>query len=174
MKIDERTRWSYCIGATGRDAAYALVSMYLLVYVQYTVKLTTSQFAVISGCMVACMVWDAINDQLMVSGIAFFFYNICQNLLLLFGVNFFYVEYGYSKGGSLVLWYTVMYGLGTLVSQALFSTLTKFAPKKTSPDLNDPVDGKLRWFLWIWLFSAQERHYSECYRFSDFLLPGSG
>lgn len=292
MKLDGRTKWSYCIGATGRDAAYALVSMYLLVYVQYTVKLTTSQFAVISGCMVACMIWDAINDplmgmiienthfkwgkykpwilmgsilnaiviiclftirptgwafvafyglmylawgmtytmndisywgllpalssdartrdtlvtlmsvficigqfsvagivptivagnavqtyrivalvvalcfiafqtltaigvrerprvddsdkvtlkkmfriffrndQLMVSGIAFFFYNIGQNLLLLFGVNFFYVEYGYSKGGNLVFWYTVMYGLGTLVSQALFSTMTKFMPKK--------------------------------------------
>ena len=65
MKLDKRTKWSYCIGATGRDAAYALVSMYLIVYVQYTVKLTTAQFAVISACMVACMVWDAINDPLM-------------------------------------------------------------------------------------------------------------
>ena len=26
-KLDARTKWSYCIGATGRDAAYALVSM---------------------------------------------------------------------------------------------------------------------------------------------------
>lgn len=291
-KIDSRTKWSYCIGATGRDAAYALVSMYLLVYVQYTVKLTTAQFAVISACMVACMVWDAINDPLMgiiienthfkwgkfkpwilmgsilnaiviiclftirpsgwsfvvfyglmylawgmtytmndisywgllpslssdaktrdtlvtlmsificigqfsvagivptvvagnavqayrvaalivglclvgfqsltafgvkererddsaervtlkkmfqiflrndqltASGIAFFFFNVGQNLLLLFGVNFFYTEFGYSKGGNLVFWYTVMYGLGTLVSQALFSTLTSHFPKK--------------------------------------------
>lgn len=291
-KIDSRTKWSYCIGATGRDAAYALVSMYLLVYVQYTVKLTTAQFAVISACMVACMVWDAINDPLMgiiienthfkwgkfkpwilmgsilnaiviiclftirpsgwsfvvfyglmylawgmtytmndisywgllpslssdaktrdtlvtlmsificigqfsvagivptvvagnavqayrvaalivglclvgfqsltafgvkererddsaervtlkkmfqiflrndqltASGIAFFFFNVGQNLLLLFGVNFFYTEFVYSKGGNLVFWYTVMYGLGTLVSQALFSTLTSHFPKK--------------------------------------------
>lgn len=65
MTLDNRTKWSYCIGATGRDAAYALVSMYLILYVQYTVKLTAAQFAVISGSMVACMIWDAINDPLM-------------------------------------------------------------------------------------------------------------
>ena len=29
-KLDKRTKWSYCIGATGRDMAYALVSMFLL------------------------------------------------------------------------------------------------------------------------------------------------
>ena len=42
--LDKRTKWCYCIGATGRDAAYALVSMYLLTYVQYTKKLTVAQF----------------------------------------------------------------------------------------------------------------------------------
>lgn len=41
--LDTRTKWCYCIGATGRDAAYALVSMYLLTYVQYTMKLTVAQ-----------------------------------------------------------------------------------------------------------------------------------
>ena len=25
--LDKRTKWCYCIGATGRDAAYALVSI---------------------------------------------------------------------------------------------------------------------------------------------------
>ena len=64
-KLDARTKWSYCIGATGRDAAYALVSMYLILYVQYTMNLTSAQFAVISGAMILCMVWDAINDLLM-------------------------------------------------------------------------------------------------------------
>ena len=34
-KLDARTKWSYCIGATGRDAAYALVSMYLILYAIY-------------------------------------------------------------------------------------------------------------------------------------------
>ena len=64
-KLDARTKWSYCIGATGRDAAYALVSMYLILYVQYTMNLTSAQFAVISTAMVVCMVWDAVNDLLM-------------------------------------------------------------------------------------------------------------
>ena len=61
----KRTKWSYCIGATGRDAAYALVSMYLILYVQYTMNLTSAQFAVISAAMVVCMIWDAVNDLLM-------------------------------------------------------------------------------------------------------------
>ena len=64
-KLDARTKWSYCIGATGRDAAYALVSMYLILYVQYTMNLTSAQFAVISAAMVVCMIWDAVNDLLM-------------------------------------------------------------------------------------------------------------
>ena len=63
--LDKRTKWCYCIGATGRDAAYALVSMYLLTYVQYTMKLTVAQFGVISAAIVVCLIWDAINDALM-------------------------------------------------------------------------------------------------------------
>lgn len=285
--LDGRTKWSYCIGATGRDMAYALVSMYLILYVQYTMKLTAAQFAVISACMVICMIWDAINDpmmgiiienshlkagkykpwifagcilnaiviiclftirpsgwgfvaffgvsyllwgmtytmndiaywgmlpslssdagtrntlvtlmsificigqfsvaavvptiiagnavqayrvtalvvalcfiafqmltvfgtkerprrtqgekvtlggmfriflrndQLIASGSSYLLFNIGQNLLIVFGVNFFYVEFGYTAGGGLVFWFTVMYGLGTLISQALFAFLSK-------------------------------------------------
>lgn len=63
--LDIRTKWSYCIGATGRDAAYALVSMYLITYIQYTMKLTAAQFATISVIMAICLVWDAINDPMM-------------------------------------------------------------------------------------------------------------
>lgn len=64
-KLSKRTKWSYCIGATGRDAAYTLVSMFLLTYIQYTMKLSVSQFFVISVAMVICMVWDAVNDLMM-------------------------------------------------------------------------------------------------------------
>lgn len=63
--IDRRTKWAYCIGATGRDAAYTLVSMFILTYVQYTMKLSVLQFSVISIAMVACMIWDAVNDLIM-------------------------------------------------------------------------------------------------------------
>lgn len=286
-KLDARTKWSYCIGATGRDAAYALVSMYLILYVQYTMNLTSTQFAVISGAMIVCMVWDAVNDllmgiiienthfpmgkfkpwiligcitnavvivclftirpsgwafvgfyslfyllwgmtytmndiaywgvlpslssdpqtrdslvtimsifvcigqfsvagvvpvviagnavnayrivalvvaaaligfqlltafgikererkeqkdklslkdmyrifarndQLVAAGMASVFFNITCNILIIFGVNFFYIEYGYSESGNLVFYFTVMYGLGMLISQASYASLAK-------------------------------------------------
>lgn len=286
-KLDARTKWSYCIGATGRDAAYALVSMYLILYVQYTMNLTSTQFAVISGVMIACMVWDAVNDllmgiiienthfkigkfkpwiligcitnaiviiclftirpsgwgfvgfyslfyllwgmtytmndiaywgvlpslssdpqtrdtlvtimsifvcigqfsvagvvpiviagnavnayrivavivalalicfqlltafgikerkrkeqteklslkdmyhifvrndQLVAAGVASIFFNVTCNILIIFGVNFFYIEYGYSQSGNLVFYFTVMYGLGMLISQASYAYLAK-------------------------------------------------
>lgn len=286
-KLDGRTKWSYCIGATGRDAAYALVSMYLILYVQYTMNLTSLQFAVISVAMIICMVWDAINDllmgiiienanfkmgkfkpwiligsvtnaivivclftirpsgwdfvgfyslfyllwgmtytmndiaywgvlpslssdsatrdslvtamsvfvcigqfsvagvvpvvvagnavaayrvvalvvalaligfqmltafgikerkrneteeklslkdmfhifarndQLVAAGIASIFFNITCNILIIFGVNFFYIEYGYSQSGNLVFYFTVMYGLGMLFSQASYAFWAK-------------------------------------------------
>ena len=286
-KLDNRTKWCYCIGSTGRDAAYALVSMFLILYVQYTMNLTSAQFAVISAAMIACMVWDAVNDllmgiiienthmkmgkfkpwiligavsnaviivclftirpagwgfvgfyslfyllwgmtytmndiaywgvlpslssdpgtrdmlvttmsificigqfavagvvpvviagnavmayrvvalivaialiafqfltalgikerdredqkeklslsdmyrifarndQLVVAGIASVFFNIASNLLIIFGVNFFYIEYGYSDSGNLVFLFTVMYGLGMLFSQASYASVAK-------------------------------------------------
>ncbi|MCR5344895.1 MAG: glycoside-pentoside-hexuronide (GPH):cation symporter [Lachnospiraceae bacterium] len=64
-EINRKTKWSYCVGATGRDAAYVLVSMFILTYVQYTFKLTIAQFSVISAAMVICMIWDAVNDLMM-------------------------------------------------------------------------------------------------------------
>lgn len=64
-KLDKRTKWSYCIGATGRDMAYALVSMFLLNYIQYTMKLTVAQYATISAIVVVCLFWDAFNDPMM-------------------------------------------------------------------------------------------------------------
>jgi len=295
-RLDKRTKWSYCVGATGRDAAYALVSMYLILYVQYTMNLTTLQFAVISGAMIACMVWDAVNDllmgilientnfswgkfkpwiligsvsnalvivalftirpsgwgfvafyslfyllwgmtytmndiaywgvlpslssdpkerdglvalmsvficigqfavagvvpvviagnavnayrvvalvvalvliafqaltafgikerereekkhlslkdmyhifsrndQLVHIGIASIFFNIACNLLIIFGVNFFYIEFGYSDSGDLVFLFTVMYGLGTLVSQAGYAWINKYFCRKQIFDI---------------------------------------
>ena len=286
-KLDSRTKWTYCIGATGRDAAYALVNMYLILYVQYTMNLTGAQFAVISGAMIVCMIWDAVNDllmgiiienthfkmgkfkpwiligsvsnaviiaclftirptgwgfvafysvfyllwgmtytmndiaywgvlpslssdpkvrdslvtlmsificvgqfsvagvvpvviagnavmayrvvalvvalaliafqvltafgirererqdgaehlslsdmyhifarndQLVAAGVASIFFNIACNLLIIFGVNFFYIEYGYSDSGDLVFLFTVMYGLGMLFSQASYASVAK-------------------------------------------------
>ena len=285
--LDARTKWSYCIGATGRDAAYALISMYLINYIQYTMKLTSAQFATVSAIMAGCLIWDAINDplmgiiienahlkqgkfrpwillgailnaivivilftvrpqgwgfvvffgfsyllwgmtytmndisywgmlpslssdastrnllvtlmsifvcigqfsiagivptviagnainayrtvalvvalaflgfqllvyfgvkererkdsdhkislkgmlkiflrndQLIPAGIAFFLFNIGSNLPIIFGYNFFNFEFGYSEAGNLIFIFTVMFGLGTLFSQAIFAAVTK-------------------------------------------------
>lgn len=295
VKLDGRTKWSYCIGATGRDMAYALVSMFLINYIQYTMKLSVAQFAVIAAIVVVCMVWDAINDplmgiiienchfkmgkyrpwilagsvlnaviiillfslrptgwlfvvffgigyllwgmtytmndiaywgmfpslssdpkernflvtvmgificvgqftvagvvptiiagnaintyrivalvvglcfiafqlltfvgvkerrhlaeenverlklrdmfrifarndQLIPAGISSLFFNISNNLLIMFGMNFFYFEFGYTKGGDYVFVFTVMYGLGTLISEFLFPIFVKFFKRKT-------------------------------------------
>ena len=65
------------------------------------------------------------NDQLIPAGIASLLFNIGTNLLLMFGMNFFYFEFGYSEGGNLVFLFTVMYGLGTLFSQIAFPLFTK-------------------------------------------------
>lgn len=63
--VSKRTKLSYCVGATGRDAAYTLVSMFLMTYIQYTMHLSLAQFSVISVVIVICMIWDAVNDLLM-------------------------------------------------------------------------------------------------------------
>lgn len=64
-------------------------------------------------------------NQLVAAGIASIFFNITCNILIIFGVNFFYIEYGYSESGNLVFYFTVMYGLGMLISQASYATLAK-------------------------------------------------
>ncbi|MCR4953278.1 MAG: glycoside-pentoside-hexuronide (GPH):cation symporter [Treponema sp.] len=293
-KLDNRTKWTYCIGATGRDMAYALVSMFLINYIQYTMKLSVAQFAAIASIVVVCMLWDAINDplmgiiienchfkmgkyrpwillgailnaiiiillftlrptgwgfvaffgagylcwgmtytmndiaywgmlpslssdpkernflvtvmgificvgqftvagvvptiiagnaintyrlvalivglcfilfqlltvigvkerhhaaeenvehlglkdmfkifarndQLISAGLASLLFNIGSGLLIMFGMNFFYFEFGYSKGGELIFVFTVMYGIGTLAAEFLFPLLTKFFKRK--------------------------------------------
>ena len=45
--------------------AYVLINMFLINYIQYTMKLSVPQFAAIAAIVVVCMVWDAINDPLM-------------------------------------------------------------------------------------------------------------
>ncbi len=63
------------------------------------------------------------NDQLIAGGVASFLFNIGNGILIVFAVNFFYFEFGYKEGGNLIFLFTVMYGLGTLVSQAMYEFL---------------------------------------------------
>lgn len=63
--ISKRNKYTYSVGCIGRDMMFILVSMFILVYIQYTIGLTVSQFAVISGIMIFARVWDAVNDPMM-------------------------------------------------------------------------------------------------------------
>ncbi len=74
--IPKKTKWLYSVSAAGRDAAYALVSMFLLTYIQYSgiltpagVEVTASQYAamfgVISALVIVYRIFDALNDPFM-------------------------------------------------------------------------------------------------------------
>ncbi len=64
-QLTRRNKWCYTVGATGRDMAYALISMFLITYVQYTMDLTTAQYGAISAIIILCLIWDAFNDPMM-------------------------------------------------------------------------------------------------------------
>lgn len=64
-KLSKRTKWSYSLGGIGRDMTYALVSTFLMTYVQYGVGPTVAQYSVIGIILIIGRFWDAINDPLM-------------------------------------------------------------------------------------------------------------
>lgn len=71
------------------------------------------------------------NKQLLVSAAAIFLYSLGSSLLNAFGLNFFYFKYGYygkellKNGGLIMTIFTVMYGVGTLISQIMYPQLAK-------------------------------------------------
>lgn len=73
------------------------------------------------------------NKPLRASVFAILIYYIGSGMLIGFGTTFFYLVYGYggSKGGMIMTAITVMYVLGTLISQFLFGALSKKFRKQT-------------------------------------------
>ncbi len=63
--ISKRTRYSFGFGCIGRDAAYTLVSSFVLTYLTLAVGLSNWQLAGVGVIMVVARVWDAINDPMM-------------------------------------------------------------------------------------------------------------
>ena len=74
--VPKKTKWLYSIVAIGRDAAYALVSLFLLTFIQYSGILTpasqnidggqfAAMFGVISGLVIGYRIFDALNDPFM-------------------------------------------------------------------------------------------------------------
>ncbi len=71
------------------------------------------------------------NKQLLVMAVVVLLYSLGSAILNAFGQNFFYSKFGYigdgdNLGGSMMTIFTVIYAVGTLVSQALYP---KFASK---------------------------------------------
>ncbi len=65
MNISNRNKWTYSIGGIGRDMLFVLVAMFMLAYVQYTVKLSVGQFAAISVIIIVARIFDGFNDPIM-------------------------------------------------------------------------------------------------------------
>lgn len=71
------------------------------------------------------------NDQLRYSIIAILLYYTGSSILVASGLNYFYFSFGYSKGGSYQLYFTIVYAAATLVAQALYPVLVnKFKFKR--------------------------------------------
>ncbi|PKL38905.1 MAG: hypothetical protein CVV44_08530 [Spirochaetae bacterium HGW-Spirochaetae-1] len=63
--LDSLSKWVFSSSGAGRDAAYNLVSLFLLVYIQFTVTLSVAQFSAITIIIIFCRIWDAVNDPMM-------------------------------------------------------------------------------------------------------------
>jgi melibiose permease/lactose/raffinose/galactose permease len=69
------------------------------------------------------------NKQLMVMAVVVLLYSLGSAILNAFGQNFFYFKFGYLgdgsslSGGTMMTIFTVIYALGTIISQAVYPTL---------------------------------------------------
>lgn len=70
-KIPGPTKWIYSTAGMFRDAAYALVSAFMLVYMMYSGVLGTGgadymqEIAVVNVVLIICLIWDGLNDPIM-------------------------------------------------------------------------------------------------------------
>lgn len=66
--VPKKTKWIYSLSGIGRDAAYTLISLFFLTYIQYTGVLDESQYAlqfgVITAIIVIARIWDGVNDPM--------------------------------------------------------------------------------------------------------------
>jgi len=60
------------------------------------------------------------NKQLLVMAVVILLYSLGSAILNAFGQNFFYFAWGYSSGGTYMFYFTVIYAIGTLISQAVY------------------------------------------------------
>ncbi|MDD3099528.1 MAG: MFS transporter, partial [Bacilli bacterium] len=74
--VPRATKWIYSATAMGRDAAYTLISLFLIAYIQFAAPigyvngvrdpaLYAAQFGVISIIVIIARIWDGLNDPIM-------------------------------------------------------------------------------------------------------------
>ncbi len=67
-EVPKTTKWTYSLSGIGRDAAYTLISLFFLTYIQYTGVLDeaqyTLQFGIITAIIVIARIWDGVNDPM--------------------------------------------------------------------------------------------------------------
>ena len=73
------------------------------------------------------------NKQLLIVVISIFLYYAAASLVVSFGSNYFYLCFGYggNAGGAIMLVFTVMYAIGTVLSQVLFKPLINRFSRQT-------------------------------------------
>lgn len=67
-RVPTKTKWFYSSVGIGRDAAYTLVSLFLMTYVQFTLGNVggyEAKMAVIMAILVISRIWDGVNDPMM-------------------------------------------------------------------------------------------------------------
>ncbi len=65
------------------------------------------------------------NDQALIMVIALFVYYLGSGILNTLGLNYFYFAINYSVGSGVMTYFTIIYGVGYLLSQILFPFITK-------------------------------------------------
>lgn len=65
------------------------------------------------------------NDQVRVMVVILFTYYLGSGILNALGLNYFYFSVNFSVGSSIMTIFTVIYGLGTIISQFMFPLLSK-------------------------------------------------
>ncbi len=61
----KRNKYTFGLGTVGRDMVYTMVSMYLIYYLTDVLVLPTASLWWITGIMLCCRVFDALNDPVM-------------------------------------------------------------------------------------------------------------
>ena len=61
----KRNRYCFGLGTLGRDGVYTLISMYFITYLTEVVGLLDHELAIIGTIIVACRIFDALNDPIM-------------------------------------------------------------------------------------------------------------